>query len=249
MSGLEMKQSLHYHVSSQLEVTDDSQPGYVNVTQIVLDTRLVEADATSSASIAKALEDLKRQQYTYRLNHLGEVIEFTGHKKNLTALPVDISSGAGFQLTSVIDEDGWKEIAELTFVTPPKDLDQTEKWQRQMQHDWGALGSWSGLTTFHPQSATEQLRKITFTREMTYAPPTGVGNGLPFKIGSAKFEIERAAGTIDFDTAKNRVLQATEDFQVKGNVTAEIAGTGITIELTETQRIKIDISDQRVALQ
>lgn len=249
VQGLTTKQSLHYQVSSQLNVADGSSDGFTNVVQIVLDTRLLSADEVSKANFAKALEDLKRQQYTYLLNHFGEVIEFTGHKKSRATMPVDLASAAGFQLTSVIDEDGWKELAELTFVRPPPDVAPADSWQRQMSHDWGTLGSWAGLTSFEPQPATASISKITFVRHMNYRPPDGGGEGIPFKISSANFTIQRASGSIDFDSVNDRVLHATEDFQVTGKVTAELTGIGVDIQLKESQRITIDISDQIPALQ
>ncbi|MDA1050002.1 MAG: hypothetical protein O3C40_05920 [Planctomycetota bacterium] len=249
IQGLETKQSLHYQVLSQLEIERDVDSRTTKVIQIVQDTRLVAADDLSRASFSKALDGLKRQQYTYRLNHRGEVIDFTGHKESRTTIALDLAAGAGFQLTSVIDEDGWKELAELTFVVPPDGQQAGEPWKRQMTHDWGALGNWSGITTFSPQPPKEQLAQITFTREMNYTAPGASGGGLPFQIRHAAFELQRASGAIEFDVALQRVRKATESFDVRGTVSAELAGIEVQIELTEQQRIEIIVSDQRLSLQ
>jgi hypothetical protein len=201
----------------------------------------------SRESFGKALDNLKRQQYTYRLNHRGEVIEFTGHRDARVTIPLDLAASTGFQLSSVIDEDGWKELAELTFVAPPDGQQAGEPWRRQMTHDWGALGSWSGITTFAPQPPNGPLAQITFTREMNYTAPRSTTGGLPFQIRDAAFELQQASGVIEFDSAKQRVRKASENFDVRGTVTAELAGVGVQIDLTEQQRIEITLSEQRLS--
>ncbi len=192
IQGLETKQSLHYQVLSQLDLERNAESRTTTVVQLVEDTRLVAADDSSREGFAKSLESLKRQQYTYRLNDRGEVIEFTGHKDTRVTIPLDLASATGFQLTSVIDEDGWKELAELTFVVPPDGQRAGEPWKRQMTHDWGALGGWSGVTTFASQPAREQLLPITFTREMNYTAPRAGAGDLPFQIRNAAFELQQA---------------------------------------------------------
>lgn len=249
MQGLETKQSLHYQVVSQLMLERSGVPPTTKITQIIEDTRLVAADDSSRESFGKALEGLKRQQYTYRLNHRGEVIEFTGHKETREAIPLDLASATGFQLTSVIDEDGWKELAELTFVAPPEGQQAGETWKRQMTHDWGALGRWSGVTTFAVQPPRENISQIMFNREMKYTAAGPGSSGLPFQIREANFELQRASGAIEFDVMARRVQRATEYFDVRGTLTAELAGVGIPIKLTEQQQIEIKLSEQRPSLQ
>lgn len=177
------------------------------------------------------------------------MLEFRGHKESRTAISLDIASGAGFQLTSVIDEDGWKELAELTFVVPPEAQRASEPWKRQMTHDWGALGSWSGITTFAPQPPQDQIVQIAFVREMNYTVPRAGASGLPFQIRDAAFELQQASGAITFDIAEQRVRNATENFDVRGKVSVELAGVGVQIELIERQRIEIRLSEQRPSLQ
>lgn len=249
IQGLETKQSLHYQVVSQLTLERSGVPPTIKVAQTIEDTRLVAADDSSRESFGKALEGLKRQQYTYRLNHRGEVIEFTGHMETREAIPLDLASATGFQLTSVIDEDGWKELAELTFVAPPEGQKAGEPWKRQMTHDWGALGRWSGVTTFASQPPRENLSQIMFNREMKYTAAGTGSSGLPFQIKDASFELQRASGSIEFDMTARRVQRATEYFDVRGTVTAELAGVGIQIQLTEQQQIEIKLSEQRPSLQ
>ncbi|MEO8493971.1 MAG: hypothetical protein ABI614_02800, partial [Planctomycetota bacterium] len=143
----------------------------------------------------------------------------------------------------------WKELAELTFVAPPDGQQAGEPWKRQMTHDWGALGGWTGITTFTPQPPREQVVQIAFVRDMNYTAPRAGAGGLPFQIRDAAFELQQASGTIGFDVAAQRVRNATEIFDVRGTVSVELAGVGVQIELTEQQRIEIRLSEQRLSLQ
>lgn len=240
-------QNIHYQILSKLTVDPITDDETRTVTQIVEETRLVAADDLSRKTFAKSLADLKRQQYTYKLNKRGAVIEFTGHKKNLAALAVDLAAGKGFQITSVIDEDGWKEIAELTFLVPDPQSQGGATWQRQMTHDWGELGGWTGMTTFGWGDSNNELRTIGFKHDMRYIKPAAGGGGaLPIKISDATFTPQEAGGNIHFDPEKNRVTSAQEVFQVTGNISAELLGQTVPLQVTERQLIDIRITDQRV---
>ncbi|MBP90089.1 MAG: hypothetical protein CMJ64_25845 [Planctomycetaceae bacterium] len=249
VQGLTTTQNIHYQLFSKLTI-DSTKDGTRTVTQFVEETRLLAADDLSRATFAKSLDELKRRQFTYKLDSHGEVVDFTGYKKNLASLPVDLLSGSGFMMTSVIDEDGWKELAELTFFVPKLDAQQGEPWQRQMAHDFGQLGSWSGATTFtwgksnQDDSATE---RINYRHDMTHQKPTGGESKLPFKIKAASFTLRQASGSIAYDRAKQRVSTVEEIFDVSGSVTIELAGQSLPVELTERQQITIELSEQKQA--
>jgi hypothetical protein len=249
IQGLTTAQNIHYLLSSKLTVEPEAD-GSRTVTQVVEDTKLLAADDLSRANFTKSLDELKRRQFTYKLNSRGDVVEFTGYEKNLASLPVDLASGNGFMVTSVIDEDGWKELAELTFLSPKLDAQPGEPWKRQMAHDWGPLGSWSGATTFswargNGNDAASQ--RIDYQHEMTYrAPAAGDEGGLPFEIKAANFTVREAAGVITYDRTKQRVSTVEEIFDVGGSVTVDLLGTALPVELTERQQITIRLSEQRL---
>ena len=251
ISGLATtSQNIHYQVLSKLTVDPSGDEETQNVTQIVEDTRLLAADDLSRKTFEKSLANLKGRHYMYKLNKRGAVIEFTGHKRNLAALAVDLVTSKGFQITSVIDEDGWKELAELTFLVPDPQSQSGDPWQRQMTHDWGELGGWSGMTTFAWNESNSEERVIDFVHKMRYIKPDGGGGrGLPIKISDATFTPQEAGGRIRFDPEKNRVTRAREVFQVTGNISAELLGQTVPLQVTERQLIEIRITDQRVDTQ
>jgi hypothetical protein len=150
-------------------------------------------------------------------------------------------------LTSVIDEDGWKELAELSFFRPrpaePARASGPESWTRQMTHDWSPLGSWYGTTSFAPMSNGNDLQQFRFTHSMTYKPPTGDG-ATPFKISSAVFQPLVTAGTIQYDPQLGHVVEAQETFHVRGKVDVELLGQPVPIELEEKQVLTVRITSQ-----
>ena len=87
----------------------------------------------------------------------GEVVEFTGYKKNLASVPVDLLTGNGFMVTSVIDEDGWKELADLTFVVPK--LDAQQEIRELCDLIWPHLQSWAPeIASWYEQSRLHKAR-------------------------------------------------------------------------------------------
>ena len=78
------------------------------------------------------------------------------------AARVERGAEAGFMVTSVMDEDGWKEMAQLSFFVPEEQTSGSQTWVRKMTHDFGPLGSWAGETHYTPKegqgSAANRLR-------------------------------------------------------------------------------------------
>ena len=247
IQGLETAQEIRYQLSSRLDI--ELRPdGRRKVVQYVQDTQLLQADDLSRDTFAKSLERLKNQQYTYTLNASGEVIEFTGHKDNVESISVALPATQGFAVTSVIDKDGWKELAELTFLTPDPKASANKPWQRQMTHDWGSLGTWTGMTTFKRKGTTKGIQEIEYAHNMKYTKADSKESGLPIKITNANFEPQKAGGRLEFDVQKQQVRLAQEVFEVRGILTAELLGQSIEIQLFEQQLIQIRIGEQPFSL-
>jgi hypothetical protein len=247
VQGLDMDQKIQYRIVSRLELGPRGDDGKRKVSQFVEDTRLVEADDLSRSTFQSSLDDLRRQQFTLILNQDNEVIDFIGFKKNVIPLPVNLLDSKGFMMTSVIDEDGWKELAELSFFKPRRpssnETSESQSWMRQMTHDWSPLGSWYGTTTFTPLQSSNALQPYQFTHAMTYNPPKE-GGATPFKISSAEFHPLLTSGTIQYDPQLGRVVEAEETFHVRGSVGVELLGQAVPIELEEKQVLTVRITSQ-----
>ncbi len=245
--GMAMDQRIRYAILSRLEVQARIQDGTRKVVQHVEETRLEQADDLSRSTFQSSLDDLRRRQFTFILNRDNEVIDFRGFKKNVIPLPVNILDSKGFMLTSVIDEDGWKELAELSFFQPPQptaaETPTSRSWVRQMTHDWSPLGNWYGTTTFTPRPTEGPLASYDFVHAMTYNPPLD-GAAMPFRVSSAEFQPLQTSGTISYDPQIRRAVQAEETFHVRGNVAVELLGQSVPIQLEEKQLLTVRITSQ-----
>jgi hypothetical protein len=155
----------------------------------------------------------------------------------------------GMFVSSAIDDDGWKEIAALSFFQPDKPPKYLGQWERPMKHDWGGLGSWAGKTAYKYQGQAdrgmnEDVHRIEYRHAMKYAPPGKDAPALPFAVTDARFQPKEAAGEILFDARAGRVTSATEIFHVQGQLTVTLLGQGTTMGLEERQAFKVRIHVQ-----
>lgn len=248
--GVVTVQDLHYQMLSELRASAPDDEGIRTVEQTVTDTRLLKADELSRGMFEESLRNLKGRRFTYTLSPRGQVIKFAAAGAGGgRAVAVEPMGGLGFMVTTVMDDDGWKEMAELTFFTPgdPKNASPSandEKWTRQMTHDFQPLGSWYGETRFVRKGEAKGLVQFDYTHHMTYTPPGKGAAGLPFAILDATFKPEAAGGTFFYDPQTQRVQKVQERFFVRGAVATELLGQAATVEIEEDQAITVRILDQ-----
>lgn len=242
--GVVTAQDLRYQMLSELRVGEADEKGLRTVEQTVKETRLIAADELSQAMFEQSLKALKGTEFSYKVNPSGDVVEFAGPPKGIKAANVAAKGAMGFLISSVMDEDGWKEMAQFSFFVPDGQTKGKQGWSRPMTHDFGPLGSWSGKTNFARKGTQKGVQRIDYVHQMKYKPP-GKGRGdLPLAIKDAMFKPEAASGTIQFDTQSGRVQSAEERFLVRGAVSAEILGEALTVEIEEQQVITVRILEQ-----
>ena len=243
VQGLPLTQELHYRLLSELRVGRRQENGTREVRQTVYDTKLIKSDDLSKAAFAESLNGLPGKQFTFKLDGNQEVFGFEG-KDDKKALPIDKLGGRGFMVTSVMDQDGWKELAALTFFVPNEQFANGQPWKRRMTHDWGPLGSWYGETTYKRNALQQTVHRIDYAHDMKYMPPAKDRRDLPFQISKADFKPQTAAGVIFFDTKDRRVTSAQERFHVKGLISTTVLGLASHVQIEEQQQITIQIHDQ-----
>ena len=172
IGGGAMAQDIRYLILSRLNLQPRQADATRTVTQEVLGTRLKQADEMSRLALEANLEQLKGKKFVYKLGELGDVVEFTGYDKRPGAVPVSREDLSGFMVADVLDEDGWKEMTHLSFLEPDKHIAPGQPWTRQFVHDWGQVGSWSGVTTYTQDSAVGSNPRFRYTHNLTYKPPS-----------------------------------------------------------------------------
>ena len=202
-------------------------------------------------------------KYTYEIDSFSEVVSMTGHKENREAVDFRKPRTQGVLVSNVIDEDGWKELAQLTLFQPPV-LSRTSRrsarsFVRKTTHDWGSLGRWYGKTTFTGRPYGRDTKRFGFQHELEYLAPNQQGrvegkvgphksaaeNDLPFEIAQAQFKMYEGAGEIVYDTKEKRVKRASEVFHARGAIAATMLGLPTTVSLDERQIFTITITAAR----
>lgn len=248
MEGLsEFKQEFKFRAVSEILIKPADKEGFRKVVQKIVDAKLLSADSISKKSLEESVKKLPGKVFTYTLDRRQKLIDFKGEAdkpktldlKDLTA--ISGFTGEGMMMLSVMDLDGWREMAQLTFVLPD---DKKKKWTDQMVHDWGDLGKWTGATNFEKKSKTNGLERIDYAHQMTYIPNFGKSK-LPFKIDFMKFSSNEAGGRLFFDDKKKRIQSLIERFKVTGKLSASLLGSSVKMTMSETQTFNLSLHDQR----
>ncbi len=244
VAGLPIAMFVQYHVVSRFTVKKQNKDGSLVVEQKIESARLVQADELSKGSIALSLGQLAGTTYTLELSPKMDVTKFDGAKDNPQIKNLQIAGGVGMQMSSLIDRDGWKELAQATFFQ----LDLTPKanmaWSKPMTHNWGSMGSWHGQIHYLYMGQQKDLHRITYGLKLAYkAPVVGAGAGM-MKLNGANFQPQQAGGELIFDSARGRVVLAQETFRVKGLLNANVLGQNTLVEIDEEQHFAIRIHDK-----
>ena len=245
IQGVDFDADLQYRVLSSLSVDRRSPDGSLSVTQQVERAELTRGDALTQAIIGELLGKLVGSTFRIEFDAEGRVVAMEGAKGRIRAAAAsDPLGGQSLLMASIIDPDGWKEIAELTFFRPQA-RSAGEKWDRPVTHSWGPLGIWSGRAAYANQGREGTLDRFDYSLKLGYQPPKGGAGGLPFQIVRSDFRHQEAGGNIEFDAAKGRVVRAQERFPVKGNLTIGLLGQETPVELDESQDFLVRILDEK----
>ena len=244
--GTDVSQGAQYGLSSTVTVTAVNADGSFVVEQAIVAARLIDADPDLQADLATALGKARGVKFELTVGPTGLVTAIKGYKDALRLKPGKLGEFQSLRLGSLVDADGWKELAGLMFFQPDEVLKPGAKGSRAVTHDWGALGGWSGKTNYVAKgkaSAKSPLDRIDYAHAITYQPPAaGVGTELPFRVTKAEFKAV-AGGAILFDAARSRTTAAEEAFYVRGGLVASVAGPDVPIEMEERQNFKLTFTD------
>jgi len=152
-------------------------------------------------------------------------------------------------MVSIIDPDGWREIAELTFFRPQLPSEGRQTWEHPFAHSWGPLGSWSGKVVYSQLEPRDGLLRFSYAFALTHQPPKAGGSSLPFQIVRTDFQHQKAGGAIAFDASRGRVVEVNEEFPVRGRLTVELLGQEVPVGLEETQHFRIRVLDRKPAVE
>lgn len=242
MQGLTFNSLLQYRVVSRFTVKKVAADGGLIVQQKVEEAKLLQADNVTQGLLAGVVAKLPGTLFTIHLNDKMDVTKFEGGGDGPQAMAPKLPAGQALQMASLMDVDGWKEMAQATFFQPCKGLKAGERWAKPMTHNWGPLGAWTGKIHYAYSGSQKEIHKVDYALELAYqAPKAGAGiMGIP--IQGAKFGAPETAGSILFDAKEGRVTASEERFRVRGQITINLLGQNTTVDIEEEQQFSMRIS-------
>src|SRR5207247_889941 len=126
--------------------------------------------------------------FTVAVGPGGEVVRFEGGPAATAVVAGGAGPGsAGFLLHSLLDRDGWKELAGLTFFQPARPLRKGEKWARPAAHGWGPLGAWVGQVSYLHAGKQAGQDRFAYALELRHVPPRAGGGAMGVQLGKTDF--------------------------------------------------------------
>ncbi len=241
--GAEFATAAEYAFVSRVTVEAVRRDGGLTARQTIEDARLIACDPTLREALADALQKARGAVFTLTVGPDGVVTDLKGPDDPIRVLPgAGANGGRTLRVWSLLDADGWKELAGLTFFRcdPPPRPGRT--WTRGLAHSWGPLGDWTGRTTFVARGAKDGRERIEYAHALSYRPPgPGRGGDLPFKIVRAEFGAPTAGGILLYDAARERVTAADEAFHVRGALAVSVGGSDAAVEVDESQAFRLRV--------
>lgn len=257
--GIDVVKGSQYSFASTLAITKANEDGSLEATQTITSAKLIAADVDMRESLIAALVKTKGAKFDLTVAGNGDVMELKGLKDPIQVrIGKDKDVGASLRMWSLLDTDAWKEIGSRTFFQSERPLFALPSasdpvppgpWTRDAAHDWGALGSWKGKTTYATGKKPDKagLARIQYAHNLTYQPPKAdVDRDLPLKIIKSDFKIVSAGGVILYNPVVRKVTRAEEVFRVRGVVLVSVGGVEATIEMEELQGFRIIMADAAV---
>ncbi len=242
VQGLDSHYDLRYAVLSSLTIHERNN-GRLDVEQKVEAAKLLQADEATQALFSNLLQKLTGTRFTMGFSSERELIRFEGAKDRLQAA-AGPAVGQAILSASLIDRDGWKELARYSFFQPHKPLRPEARWEQSMTHAWGSLGNWTGQVSFRYAGQEGDLQRFPYAFKLTYVPPKPEARDLLFPVSRASFKHGEAGGTISFDPGKRRVSRVEERFQVKGQMSIEVLGQNLPVDLDEEQSFQVRLLER-----
>jgi hypothetical protein len=237
--GIAIVSVLQYGIVSRFRVTKINEDGSRVVEQKIESAKLLQADDLTKPLVADAVAQMVGKTFKLELSPKMDVTKFDGDVGGMKVA----GGGMGLQMASLLDRDGWKELAQATFFQFDQPLKVKDTWSKPMTHNWGALGTWSGKIHYRYDGKQQNLHRVAYGLQLAYKAPAAGAVGL-MKVNNANFQPQQAEGYLLFDSARGRVIGAEERFRVKGVINASFVGQNTQIEIEEDQHFAIRIHDK-----
>ncbi len=151
-------------------------------------------------------------------------------------------------LKTVLTDEAIKEMTDPSAgVTPPVPQPVNGTWEKKSTLSLGPIGSYDrtfAYTYKGKDPEKKDLDRIEVKPTLTYKPPTGSGEGLPFRIKGGKLETKEVKqGLVLYNPKSGKVEQVRINLVLTGDLDVVIGSADSKVALNQDQRTELDTSD------
>jgi hypothetical protein len=198
----------------------------------------LKGDLAANETLRKALEKLKGTTLLVTLTPEGKLTNLEGYDEAIKKLG-NGKAGDLAAMKGILSEEAIKASLVETFgFLPAMAISKGDKWTREIKIPMGAFGFLQGDYEFSLVNKDEKTKeKDGATQQITVGaklhfdyPKNGIVRG-DLQVTRAEFKTESASGTISFDNSAGKLVSSNMDMSVKGTLTLDNKGTGLTVNL------------------
>jgi hypothetical protein len=150
-------------------------------------------------------------------------------------------------LESMLSENALKETARTLFGgLPGKPVKPGDRWVKESKTELPGMGGYLHRTqyVFEGPDADKKLARVAVTDKLKHiAADSTKGGELPFKVAGSEFKKAEATGTIWINLSKGRTERSQMTMRLSGRMTIEIGGQKTDIDIDQTNKTTMTISD------
>ncbi|HET6575858.1 MAG TPA: DUF6263 family protein [Fimbriiglobus sp.] len=150
-------------------------------------------------------------------------------------------------LKSVLTDEAIKEMVDPSAgVTPKEPQPVNGTWEKKATLSLGPIGSYDRTFTYTykgKDAEKKDLDRIEVKPSLTYKPPTGSGEGLPFRIKGGKLETKEVKqGLVLYNPKAGWVESVRINLVLTGDLDVTIGSADSKVSLTQDQRTELETS-------
>jgi hypothetical protein len=254
--GMEVNQTQEQTFYFSWEMKDEDKDKNMTLVQKIEGVKLsieiagspIKYDSSNPGSVNTSLGEFFKQlvgtEFKLTLDKDMKVVKVEGRDEFLRKLG-QANQTMEPMLKKVLNEEALKQMADpMVGLLPGKPVGKGDSWTRDSKLNLGPIGSYKNNFKYTLEKIEKDIADIKVVSKLTYEPPTESGEGLPFRIKSAKLDSTDSGGTIAFDVKKGRLEKQELVVKLNGELVIEIAGQETKVELKQDQKTTVSTSDQ-----
>jgi hypothetical protein len=211
----------------------------------------LKGDLAANETLKKAMEKLKETTLLVTLTPEGKLINLEGYEEALKKLGDGKAENLP-DMKGILSEEAIKAWLVETFgFLPAKAISKGDKWTKEIKIPMGPFGFLQGDYEFTLANNDEKTKdkdgaaqhiEVGAKLHFDY-PKNGIVKG-DLQVIRAEFKTENASGMISFDDSAGKLVRRTMDLSVKGTLTLDNKGTGLTVNLEFKTNSKTRLLDK-----